>query len=92
MTLSESESLSLRYQRSHVHFFLTIFCFFSLCLPSTCVFVVSLLELTMRGDDDLNSVLRVYLGMVLHSNKRYLDALDMLKLASNAEPSNPQVM
>lgn len=37
------------------------------------------------------SVLRVYLGMVLHANKRYLDALDMLELASKLQPSNPQV-
>ena len=39
----------------------------------------------------VDSVLRVYLGMVLHANKRYLDALDMLELASKSEPSNPQV-
>lgn len=37
------------------------------------------------------SVLRVYLGMVLHANKRYLEALDMLELASKSEPRNPQV-
>lgn len=29
--------------------------------------------------------------MVLHANKRYLDALDMLELASKTQPSNPQV-
>lgn len=38
-----------------------------------------------------HSVLRVYLGMVLHANKRYMDALDMLEQASKSEPSNPQV-
>lgn len=37
------------------------------------------------------SVLQVYLGMVLHDNKKYRDALDMLELASKSEPRNPQV-
>ena len=38
-----------------------------------------------------SSVLRVYLGMVLHANKRYVEALDMLGAASKTEPTNPQV-
>lgn len=47
---------------------------------------------TCRRAVPTNSVLQVYLGMVLHANKRYLDALDMLELASKSEPRNPQVL
>lgn len=38
-----------------------------------------------------SSVLHCYLGMVLHSNHKFQEALDMLAIASKMEPRNPQV-